>query len=247
MTLRAERGTPFVPESGPNGEGFVRGTVAPTPTRFRAPLARVGAEFGAFRHTCPRRLEALVARLRDEPAVVRRVPAAHAGDAGATRGRPELPQLPVRQRRRRVDGVREVAEAVAGQAATSLSDIFGPDLERDGRTYSIAEGTGIASLGVIEIPSQSVLNIYPDKARLSTRFGDQAVSVAITDARTWDFAAGSVDEAGALHGRRGDVAADHPADGAALLPCRVHLRRTPAVGGSRASSWHSRLRTRGST
>lgn len=84
-------------------------------------------------------------------------------------------------------------KTLAGLAESSLRTVFGAELERDGGTYSLPPGSGDRSLGIIRISSLSTLVVRYGRVRLQTRMVGRDVALAVTDVRTWDYAAAAPD------------------------------------------------------
>lgn len=72
-------------------------------------------------------------------------------------------------------------------ACPTLTDIFGPDLQRSGNTFSTACGKGLASLGCLIAPTCPQL-IRDNFGKLRMRLGDRVmnVSVSVTDIRLFE-------------------------------------------------------------
>jgi hypothetical protein len=78
----------------------------------------------------------------------------------------------------------EYLQLVESVATDDLEAIFGPDLERRGRSFAIEEGRGMASLGVLRIQETPEL-LVDDWGKLRLRLNDVAppAHLGVTDLR----------------------------------------------------------------
>jgi len=89
------------------------------------------------------------------------------------------------------------------QASTVLTDIFGDALDVDGRTASMREGTGAASLGLYQPPGRARVDRSFGKLRITLKDGELgALSLPLTDLRLYDL------ELRMIHERRVELLED---------------------------------------
>lgn len=82
---------------------------------------------------------------------------------------------------------------VLRERAQSVSAIFGDDLEPDGATYSMAEGRGERSLGVVHLPSDGRLKNWGTNVRFECAAGTRQLAIQVVDVRLWDYGSNTVD------------------------------------------------------
>lgn len=72
-------------------------------------------------------------------------------------------------------------------AQPSLASIFGASLEPDGRTASVAPGSGTVSLGCLKPAQKSRITVMFDKVKLRLEDGGRDMLVAVTDLRLYEL------------------------------------------------------------
>lgn len=78
----------------------------------------------------------------------------------------------------------EYLELLDGVAEDDLGSIFGPDLERRGRSFAIEEGNGTVSLGVVRVQQTPELEIDSyGKLRLKLNDVEEPAHLGVTDIR----------------------------------------------------------------
>jgi hypothetical protein len=114
-------------------------------------------------------------------------------DLGRTTPVPSPPEIedhafdPSSARRIRNLSALELAGLLRSVACPSLADIFGADLQADGRTCSIAVGSGAASLGVLAPPTAPSLTIDSyDKVKLVMLDGSRSMAITVADLRLYE-------------------------------------------------------------
>jgi hypothetical protein len=71
------------------------------------------------------------------------------------------------------------------RAESTLEDVFGPELERVGRTYATPEGKGSASLGCLLLPAEQAPRLVTSYGLRLTLPAEDAM-VAVTDLRSFE-------------------------------------------------------------
>jgi hypothetical protein len=78
----------------------------------------------------------------------------------------------------------KLVDRVARLATEGIANTFGPELERDGKTWSFPEGLGSRSLGLLRPQRVGQLKIYdPNKVRLVLDDGTGESRLPVTDVR----------------------------------------------------------------
>jgi hypothetical protein len=112
----------------------------------------------------------------------------------------------------------------------TLAEIFGPTLERTGRTASMAEGTGARSLGVLDLGHRVRLEASFGKLKVALLDSDLGtLRVPVTDLRLHD------PETGGIHERRLELVNDRLRRRRAILS--VGVGRAWAPDGEEPRHW----------
>jgi len=157
-------------------------------------------------------------------------------DLGDTVPRPSPPEIedhlfdPDLSRRIRLADEAKLWSLLDDLAMSSLVEIFGDELERDGGTASMATGAGAASLGIYRPESRPRLDREFGRFRMvlhDPELGE--LSIPVTDLRLYDIEADAIDE------RRVELLADRLRRRDVLLA--VGLSRPWARDGEAQRHW----------
>lgn len=114
-------------------------------------------------------------------------------DLGAVTPVPSPPEVedhaytPSLARRVRDWPTADLVSFLRSHSASTLLDIFGPGLEADGATASMAVGAGPASLGCLAPPVRPTVSIDAyDKVKLALEDGGRSFSVTVADLRLYE-------------------------------------------------------------